>query len=80
MSGFTLIGTSMRNRIKCAKCETIIESKTRHDFRSCPCGAVFVDGGQDYQRLGGEFEDVIIVRDDDTEVPLLEAMKEKESE
>jgi len=69
----------MRNRIKCAKCETIIESTYRHDFQPCPCGAVFVDGGQDYQRLGGEFADVIIVNDDDTEVPLLETMKGKDN-
>lgn len=41
-----------RNAIRCKSCNTIIESKHRHDFVSCPCGAVFVDGGLDYFRAG----------------------------
>lgn len=40
------------NKIKCHKCKVIIESRHRHDFRYCPCGAVFVDGGNDYLRRG----------------------------
>lgn len=41
-----------RNRVKCKKCGDIIESKHRYDFVRCKCSAIFVDGGQDYQRLG----------------------------
>lgn len=41
----------IRNRIKCKKCQDIIESKDVHDFQTCKCGAVSVDGGQEYQRL-----------------------------
>jgi len=41
-----------RNRIKCNRCQDIIESKFRNDFRMCTCGSVFVDGGLEYQRLG----------------------------
>lgn len=41
-----------RNAGKCAKCGDVIESKHRHDFRSCSCGAIFIDGGLDYQRCG----------------------------
>lgn len=44
----------IRNAIQCNLCLDIIESKHRHDFRDCNCGAVFVDGGLDYQRIGGE--------------------------
>ena len=46
-----------RNAAKCAKCGDIIESKTRHDFVKCSCGAIFVDGGHDYIRRGGNPED-----------------------
>ena len=37
-----------RNKIRCKKCGDIIESKFRHDFVQCSCGAVSVDGGTDY--------------------------------
>lgn len=42
----------VRNAIQCLKCNDIIESKSVHDFKSCKCGQVFVDGGLDYQRIG----------------------------
>jgi hypothetical protein len=41
-----------KNRAKCLKCETIIESKSRHNFVACACGSCFVDGGNDYSRFG----------------------------
>lgn len=40
----------MRNAVRCCKCDTVIESTYRHDFQTCPCGSVSVDGGQDYKR------------------------------
>ncbi len=39
-----------RNRVRCKRCLDIIESHHRHDFRSCRCGAVAVDGGKDYHK------------------------------
>lgn len=45
------------NKIKCKKCGDVIESKSRHDFKSCSCGAVTVDGGLDYIRRCGEEND-----------------------
>ena len=45
------------NKIKCKKCGDVIESKSRHDFKSCSCGAVSVDGGLDYIRRCGEEDD-----------------------
>ena len=57
------------NRIRCAKCRDLLHSKYRHDFQQCKCSAVFVDGGDDYCRMGGETEDIIIVADDGTETP-----------
>lgn len=51
----------LRNRIRCLKCGDIIESKTRHDFVMCSCGACGVDGGAGkncfYQRIIGEDTD-----------------------
>lgn len=44
----------IRNIAKCKKCGDIIESKHRHDFVQCSCGAIFVDGGHDYIRRGGD--------------------------
>ena len=43
-----------RNAAKCLKCGTVVESNHRHDFRGCKCEAMFVDGGLDYVRRGGE--------------------------
>ena len=45
-----------RNRARCKKCGDVIESKYRHDFVSCKCAAIFVDGGNDYFRAGGDFK------------------------
>ena len=45
------------NKIKCKKCGYIIESTHRHDFKSCNCGRVGVDGGKDYLRRVGNIED-----------------------
>ena len=47
----------IHNRIKCLKCGDIIESKHRHDYKTCSCGACAVDGGHDYLRRSGNLED-----------------------
>lgn len=46
-----------RNAIRCLKCGDIIESKSLHDCQVCSCGACYVDGGQEYIRVGGNPED-----------------------
>jgi len=40
----------IKNAAKCFNCNHIIESKHRHDFVTCPCGNLSVDGGFDYAR------------------------------
>ena len=45
-----LVMAILRNAIRCKRCGDVIESKHRHDFRTCSCGAVAVDGGYDYLR------------------------------
>lgn len=48
------------NKCQCRKCGDIIESKHRHDFVSCKCGAIFTDGGKSYIRRGAtDFSDII---------------------
>lgn len=47
----------IENKIRCKKCGDIIESKTRHDFKWCSCKSVAVDGGKDYLRRLGNFDD-----------------------
>ena len=57
------MSTILRNAVRCKKCDTVLESKHRHDFVRCPCG-VFVDGGTDYCRGGwpdGKYEDWVEV-------------------
>jgi len=44
----------VHNRARCKLCKTIIESISRHHFISCKCGAIFLDGGRDYFRRGGD--------------------------
>lgn len=43
----------LRNAIRCMDCGDEIESTHRHDFVTCKCGAVSVDGGKDYLRRVG---------------------------
>ena len=44
----------MGPKIKCLKCNDIIQSKYRHHFLWCDCGNIFVDGGSEYTRIGGK--------------------------
>ena len=56
--------TIVLNAIQCVRCEEVIRSTHRHDFRRCKCGRVAVDGGHDYlKRLfkeEGDFLDLSI--------------------
>ena len=63
-------GGAIVNRIKCAQCNDLIHSKHRHDFVSCKCGCVAVDGGDDYRKVCGFMDDIIIVDDDGNESKL----------
>ena len=47
------------NKCQCARCLDIIESRHRHDFVQCKCGAIFTDGGTEYIRRGGEIDNII---------------------
>lgn len=49
----------LANRAECKDCGDIIESKYRHDFVTCSCGAISVDGGKDYLRRVGDSSKII---------------------
>ena len=41
-------GVILHNRAQCLACGDIVESCSTHDFVSCSCGNLSVDGGHDY--------------------------------
>ena len=47
------------NKIQCKHCGEVIESTSIHNFVSCKCGKVAVDGGKDYLKRCGNKEDYI---------------------
>jgi tRNA(Ile2) C34 agmatinyltransferase TiaS len=58
--------TYNRNRAKCTRCNTVVESKHKHDFVTCKCGNLSVDGGLDYKkRTYNEAEQWLEVADDE---------------
>lgn len=63
----------MRNRAKCKLCESVIESLGSHDYISCKCGHISVQGGK---RIAGDWVNFISVHDDDSEHPV--EVKDKE--
>ena len=51
------------NKIRCTSCGDVIESKSVHNYVTCSCGRVSVDGGKEYLRRGftdylTDFEDL----------------------
>jgi len=48
-----------RNIARCALCNDIIESTYRHHFITCSCGAISLDGGDDYVRGVGSPENFL---------------------
>ncbi len=40
--------------VRCNHCGDFIYSRARHDFHSCSCGSISVDGGFDYLRVLGK--------------------------
>lgn len=44
-----------KNSVRCLVCNTILESKYRHNYVQCSCpNQTFTDGGLYYQRGGGK--------------------------
>ena len=65
----------LRNSARCPHCGQEIESTHRHDFRSCRCGKMAVDGGHDYiRRIGKGWVDTSIVAQVEEDDPSVEAI------
>lgn len=43
-----------KNQERCLNCHTTITSTHRHDYVSCPCGSIAVDGGNVYWKRVGD--------------------------
>jgi len=67
----------MGTKIKCLKCNSIIESKHRHDFVWCSCGSCAVDGGDEYLRIVGDFDTIRIIQEDGTDEEIIERSGEQ---
>jgi hypothetical protein len=66
------------NSATCRKCKDFIFSRHVHDFVTCKCGAISVDGGQDYLRRVGDPADFIessFSLDDDVVFAAMDAVK-----
>ncbi len=56
------VGDIYVNAARCKVCGWFIRSRNRHDFVTCSCGAVSVDGGSHYCKRTGDpvnCEDII---------------------
>ena len=66
------------NAAKCLDCGTVLVSRYRHDFQTCRCGKLSVDGGSDYvRRAYDEDSHVLEIRTPDELVAALAAREEK---
>lgn len=61
----------LRNRARCKHCGDVVESIHRRDWVSCSCfhggynRGFFLDGGQEYMRFGGNWDDAEWMKEDD---------------
>ena len=55
------------SKAKCVNCGDVIESLSRDDWQCCTCYSkrdfngghgIYIDGGDDYLRLGGNLDDI----------------------
>ena len=59
----------MKNRAKCKNCQSVLESFHRHDYVTCECGSISIDGGLDYLKCYfDKIENFIRLDDDDKEI------------
>lgn len=59
----------MRNRAKCKVCEDVLESFHRHDYVTCKCGQISIDGGLDYFKASAiDFDNFLRLDDNDNEI------------
>ena len=57
-NGVMMIVTGLR----CLSCGDVIFSRARHDFMTCSCGKVSIDGGFDYNKISGERDNFVFLK------------------
>jgi hypothetical protein len=67
----------MRNRAKCKKCLSIIESLHATDLQLCKCGEISVDSGEAMRCAAKDWSNFLRVDDDDLEIPVTVQSKDK---
>lgn len=73
------MGRIVENSAKCLKCGDKIISKHRHDYVTCSCGNISVDGGLDYCRRSFKDMETWIdtsIWEDDTPKPAYKVIME----
>lgn len=73
----------MRNRAKCVLCEDILESFHTHDYVTCKCGEISIDGGQNSLKTSAKNYENFLRLDDhgkEIKVTVLESHQEKETQ
>ena len=50
-------------KVKCLKCDSVIESNGKGSFVQCKCGECYVDETPDYLRIGGDFTTTVVEQD-----------------
>lgn len=59
----------MRNRAKCKLCSDILESFHRHDYVTCKCGEIAIDGGNDYLKCSArDWVNLLRIDDEGNEI------------
>ena len=70
----------LSNQARCLKCGDEPYSRNRHDYSSCKCGDIAVDGGTEYRRMvlatGALYEDISIEMPEDDFQNLKEKLRE----
>ena len=68
----------LSNQVRCVKCNDKPYSANRHDFQTCKCGSISVDGGMAYLRRSGDlnqYEDISIEIPDEAAKAAMEAIQ-----
>ena len=80
MWSFNMVKKLIKNKWKCLKCNDIVESKHRHDYVTCKCGEMSIDG---YIRLMGDLDmmqnecEYIEVWEDGDKIRCIDGSKQK---
>jgi hypothetical protein len=71
----------MRNRAKCKLCNEILESFHQHDYVTCKCGEISIDGGLQYlHAIAKNWSNFLRIDDEGNEIIVTVKSKEEAHE